>query len=86
MSWYDNVFLAPPEDEPEPVLDDGDYEMYLSNGEFVQVVVDGGEIEEVYRWEDDGETQVECSKELSHSDYDHIVENILDKAERRRRK
>lgn len=52
----------------------------------MQVIVDGGEIEEVYRWEDDGETQVECSKELSHSDYDHIVENILDKAERRRRK
>ena len=86
MSWYDNVFLAPPEDEPEPQMEVGTYGIYHNDVEY-EVVVDVLEpdayfkdtyIEAIYRWEEDGETKVECSSEMTDEDYDNIAEKILE--------
>ena len=86
MSWYDNVFLAPPEDDVEPIMEVGTYGIYHNDVEY-EVVVDVLEpdayfkdtyIEAVYRWEEDGETKVECSDELTDEDYDAITDKILE--------
>lgn len=85
MSWYDNIFLAPPE-YPEPQLKIGTYEIYHNDVEY-EVVVDLLEsdayfkdtyIESVYRWEEDGITKIECSNELNDADYDAITNKILE--------
>ena len=86
MSWYDNVFLASPEDDVEPIMEVGIYEIY-HNGVDYEVSVDLIEsdasikdtyIEAIYRWEEDGETKVECSDEMTDEDYDDIAEKILE--------
>ena len=85
MSWYDNVFLAPPEDEPEPQMEIGTYSVYHNDVEY-EVVVDLLElceyfdthIEAIYRWEEDGTAKIECSNELNDADYDAIASKILE--------
>jgi translation initiation factor 1 (eIF-1/SUI1) len=51
--------------------------MGLSLDLYIQVVVEEGCIKNIYRWSDDGQTQIECSHELSDEDYKHIVTNII---------
>ena len=70
MSWYDNVFLGAPDDEPEPIMEIGiyeichngiDYEVWVELVEFDSFIKDTY-IESIYRYEEDGETQVEIGR------------------------
>ena len=84
MSWYDNIFLAPPEDEPEQVLDDAVYGILHDDIDY-EVEVNNGQIDKIYRYEEDGVTRVECFKEISSTEYYAlIVEKVeeLDKNEK----
>jgi hypothetical protein len=53
------------------------YEMGLSLDLYIQVILEEGHIKNVYRWSDDGQTQIECSHELSDKDYIDILTNII---------
>ena len=86
MSWYDNIFLGAPEDEPEPIMEIGTYEIYHNDVDY-DVTVDLIEsdayfkdtiIESVYRYEEDGITKIECSNELNDDDYEAITAKILE--------
>ena len=86
MSWYDNIFLGAPDDEPEPQMEVGTYGIYHNDIDY-DVTVDLIEsdayfkdtiIESVYRYEEDGITKIECSSELNDDDYDAITDKILE--------
>ena len=86
MSWYDNIFLGAPDDEPEPIMEIGTYGIYHNDIDY-DVTVNLVEpdayfkdtyIEAIYRWEEDGETKVECSSEMTDEDYNNIAEKILE--------
>ncbi len=61
----------------------GCYEMGLRLDFYVQVVLEGGHIKNIYRWSDDGQTQMECSHELSDKEYKYMVANIITIEKRR---
>lgn len=77
MSWYDNVFLAPPEDEPEEVMEDGVYEFYHFD-EDLMVSVEDGWFTSIMHYEEDGETQTDCSDKFDAAELELLVEKILE--------
>ena len=86
MSWYDNIFLGAPDDEPEPIMEIGTYGIYHNDIDY-DVTVDLIEpdayfkdtmITSLIRCEEDGVTKVECINDISDEDYELIVEKILE--------